>query len=140
MRFMVMVKGDSRTEAGVLPTEAELTTMGKYNQQLIDAGVMVDGAGLQPTSKGSRVGMRNGQVYVTDGPFAETKEILAGYWIINVKSKAEAIEWAKKIPFNCLPNDGRDAEVEIRQFFEIEDFPEAPPEVVEQEKKHFGRK
>ena len=140
MRFMVMVKGDRRTEAGVLPTEAELTTMGKYNQQLIDAGVLVDGAGLQPTSKGARVGMKNGQVYVTDGPFAETKEILGGYWIINVKSKAEAIEWAKKIPFNCLPNDGRDAEVEIRQFFEIEDFPEAPPEVVEQEKKHFGRK
>src|SRR5512147_1990909 len=92
VRFMVMVKGDSRTEAGVLPTQAELTTMGKYNQQLIDAGVMVDGAGLQPTSKGARVGMKNGQLYVTDGPFAETKEILAGYWIINVKSKAEAIE------------------------------------------------
>ena len=138
MRFMVIVKGDSRTEAGVLPTQAELTTMGKYNQQLIDAGVMVDGAGLQPTSKGARVGFKNGQVYVTDGPFAETKEILAGYWIINVKSKAEAIEWAKKIPFDCLPNNGRDAEVEIRQFFEIEDFPEAPPEVVEQEKKHFS--
>jgi len=138
VRFMVIVKGDSRTEAGVLPTEAELTTMGKYNQQLIDAGVMVDGAGLQPTSKGARVGFKNGQVYVTDGPFAETKEILAGYWIINVKSKAEAIEWAKKIPFNCLPNNGRDAEVEIRQFFEIEDFPAAPPEVVEQEKKHFS--
>jgi hypothetical protein len=136
---MIMVKGDRRTEAGVLPTEAELTTMGKYNQQLIDAGVMVDGAGLQPTSKGARVGMKNGQVYVTDGPFAETKEILGGYWIINVKSKAEAIEWAKQIPFNCLPNDGRDPEVEIRQFFEIEDFPEAPAEVVEQEKKHFGR-
>jgi len=135
---MVIVKGDSRTEAGVLPTEAELTTMGKYNQQLIDAGVMVDGAGLQPTSKGARVGFKNGQVYVTDGPFAETKEILAGYWIINVKSKAEAIEWAKKIPFNCLPNNGRDAEVEIRQFYEIGDFPEAPPEVVEQEKKHFS--
>ena len=138
MRFMVIVKGDSRTEAGVLPTEAELTTMGKYNQQLIDAGVMVDGAGLQPTSKGARVGFKNGQVYVTDGPFAETKEILAGYWIINVKSKAEAIEWARKIPFNCLPNNGRDAEVEIRQFYEIGDFPEAPPEVVEQEKKHFS--
>jgi hypothetical protein len=138
VRFMVIVKGDSRTEAGVLPTEAELTTMGKYNQQLIDAGVMVDGAGLQPTSKGARVGFKGGQVYVTDGPFAETKEILAGYWIINVKSKAEAIEWAKKIPFNCLPNDGRDAEVEIRQFFEIEDFPDAPAEVVAQEKKHFS--
>jgi hypothetical protein len=77
---------------------------------------------------------------VTDGPFAETKELIAGYWIINVKSKAEAIEWAKKIPFQTLPNDGREPEVEIRQFFEIEDFPNAPPDVVEQEKKHFGRK
>jgi len=123
-----------------MPTEQELATMGKYNQQLIDAGVMVDGAGLQPSSKGARVGSKNGKVVVTDGPFAETKELIAGYWIINVKSKAEAIEWAKKIPFQTLPNDGREPEVEIRQFFEIEDFPNAPPDVVEQEKKHFGRK
>ncbi len=123
-----------------MPTEQELATMGKYNQQLIDAGVMVDGAGLQPSSKGARVGFKNGKVVVTDGPFAETKELIAGYWIINVKSKAEAIEWAKKIPFQTLPNDGREPEVEIRQFFEIEDFPNAPPDVVEQEKKHFGRK
>ena len=114
--------------------------MGKYNQQLIDAGAMVDGAGLQPTSKGARVGFKDGKVYVTDGPFAETKELIAGYWIINVKSKAEAIEWAKKIPFQQLPNDGRVPEVEVRQFFEIEDFPNAPADVVEQEKKYFGRK
>jgi hypothetical protein len=137
---MVIVKADRKTEAGVMPTEQELATMGKYNQQLIDAGVMVDGAGLQPSSKGARVGSKNGKVVVTDGPFAETKELIAGYWIINVKSKAEAIEWAKKIPFQTLPNDGREPEVEIRQFFEIEDFPNAPPDVVEQEKKHFGRK
>ena len=140
MRFMMIVKADKNTEAGVMPTAEELATMGKYNQQLIDAGVMVDGAGLQPTSKGARVGLKNGKVAVTDGPFAETKELIAGYWIINVKSKAEAIEWAKKIPFQTLPNSGRDAEVEIRQFFEIEDFPNAPAEVVEQEKAHFGRK
>lgn len=140
MRFMVIVKADKQTEAGVMPTEQELATMGKYNQGLIDAGVLVDGAGLQPTSKGARVGFKNGQVIVTDGPFAETKELIAGYWIINVKSKAEAIEWAKKIPFSTLPHDGRDPEVEIRQFFEIEDFPNAPADVVEQEKKHFGRK
>lgn len=140
MRFMVIVKADRKTEAGVMPTEQELTTMGKYNQQLIDAGVMVDGAGLQPSSKGARVGFKNGKVVVTDGPFAETKELIAGYWIINVKSKAEAIEWAKKIPFQTLPNDGREPEVEIRQFFEIEDFPNAPADVVEQERKHFGRK
>jgi hypothetical protein len=137
---MMIVKADKQTEAGVMPTAEELETMGKYNQQLIDAGVMVDGAGLQASSKGARVGFKNGKVYVIDGPFAETKELIAGYWIINVKSKAEAIEWAKKIPFAQLPNAGRDPEVEIRQYFEIEDFPNAPAGVVEQEKKHFGRK
>jgi len=136
---MVIVKADKKTEAGVMPTEQELATMGKYNQQLIDAGVLVDAAGLQRSSKGARVGFKDGKVVVTDGPFAETKELIAGYWIINVKSRAEAIEWAKKIPFQTLPNDGREPEVEIRQFFEIEDFPNAPAEVVEQEKKHFGR-
>ena len=140
MKFMMIVKADSRTEAGVMPTEQELADMGKYNDELIKAGVMVDGAGLQPTSKGARVGFRNGKVQVTDGPFAETKELIAGYWIINVKSKAEAIEWAKKIPFNRLPSAGREPEVELRQFFEIEDFPNAPAEVIEQEKKHLGRK
>jgi hypothetical protein len=137
---MMIVKADTRTEAGEMPSDKDLATMGKYNQELIDAGVMVDGAGLQPSSKGARVGLKNGKVVVTDGPFAETKELIAGYWIINVKSKAEAIEWAKRIPFNQLPNSGREPEVEIRQFFEIEDFPNAPAEVVEQEKKHFGRK
>ena len=136
----MIVKADKRTEAGEMPSEQDLATMGKYNQQLIDAGVMVDGAGLQPSSKGARVGLKGGKVVVTDGPFAETKELIAGYWIINVKSKAEAIEWAKKIPFNQLPNTGREPEVEIRQLFEIEDFPNAPADVVEQEKKHFGRK
>ena len=140
MRFMIIVKADKRTEAGEMPSENDLATMGRYNQSLIDAGVLVDAAGLQPSSKGARVGLKDGKVVVTDGPFAETKELIAGYWIINVKSKAEAIEWAKKIPFNQLPNSGREAEVEIRQFFEIEDFPNAPADVVEQEKKHFGRK
>src|SRR5215510_7522176 len=137
---MMIVKADKRTEAGVMPTEQELADMGKYNQQLIDAGVLVDGAGLQASSKGARVGLKNGKVVVTDGPFAETKELIAGYWIINVKSKAEAIEWAKRIPFNQLPNAGREPEVELRQFFEIEDFPNASAEVVEQEKQHFARK
>ena len=136
---MVIVKADRKTEAGVMPTEQELATMGKYNQQLIDAGVMVDGAGLQPSSKGARVGFKNGKVVVTDGPFAETKELIAGYWIINVKSKAEAIEWAKKIPFECIPETARGREVEIRQFFEIEDFPNAPADVVEHEK-NWGKK
>jgi hypothetical protein len=136
---MVIVKADRKTEAGVMPTAQELATMDKYNQQLVDAGLLMDAAGLQPTSKGARVGFKNGKVVVTDGPFAETKELIAGYWIINVKSKAEAIEWAKKIPFQTLPNDGREPEVEIRQFFEIEDFPNAPADVVEHEK-NFGRK
>ena len=140
VRFMMIVKADKRTEAGEMPSEGDLETMGKYNQELIDAGVLVDAAGLQPTSKGARVGLKNGKVVVTDGPFAETKELIGGYWIINVKSKAEAIEWAKKIPFHKLPNVGRDPEVEVRQYFEIEDFPNASPEVVEQERKHFGRK
>jgi hypothetical protein len=139
VRFMMIVKADKRTEAGEMPSAEDLATMGKYNQELIDAGVMVDGAGLQPSSKGARVGLKDGKVVVTDGPFAETKELIAGYWIINVKSRAEAIEWAKKIPFKQLPNAGRDPEVELRQFFEIEDFPNAPADVVEQEKKHFGR-
>jgi hypothetical protein len=140
MRFMVIVKADKRSERGEMPTEQELSLMGKYNQQLIDAGVLVDAAGLQPTSKGARVGFKNGQVYVTDGPFAESKELIAGYWIINVKSRAEAIEWAKKIPFGQLPvPEGGAPEVEIRQFFEIEDFPNAPADVVEQEKK-FARR
>jgi len=136
---MMIVKADKRTEAGEMPSEQDLATMGKYNQELLDAGVMVDGAGLQPSSKGARVGLKGGKVVVTDGPFPETKELIAGYWIINVKSKAEAIEWAKKIPFTQLPNAGREPEVELRQFFEIEDFPNAPAEVVEQEK-NFGRK
>jgi len=132
---MMIVKADKRTEAGEMPSAEDLATMGKYNQQLIDAGVMVDGAGLQPSSKGARVAFKDGKVVVFDGPFAETKEL-----IINVKSKAEAIEWAKKIPFKQLPNAGREPEVELRQFFEIEDFPNAPADVVEQEKQHFGKK
>ena len=135
----MIVKADKRTEAGEMPSEQDLATMGKYNQELMDAGVMIDGAGLQPSSKGARVGLKGGKIVVTDGPFPETKELIAGYWIINVKSKAEAIEWAKKIPFNQLPNTGREPEVELRQYFEVEDFPNAPPEVVEQER-NFGRK
>jgi hypothetical protein len=139
VRFMMIVKADKRTEAGEMPSAQDLATMGKYNQELMDAGVMIDGAGLQPSSKGARVGLKGGKIVVTDGPFPETKELIAGYWIINVKSKAEAIEWAKKIPFNQLPNTGREPEVELRQYFEVEDFPNAPPEVVEQER-NFGRK
>ena len=94
--------------------------MGKYNEELVKAGVLVDAAGLQPSSKGAKVSFQNGKLQVTDGPFAETKELIAGYWTIDVKSKAEAIEWAKRIPFDQLPHAGRTPEVEIRQVFELE--------------------
>ena len=133
MRFMMLVKADKRTEAGDLPTRQDLEVMGKFNDELIKAGVLLDAAGLQASSKGAKVTFQNGKVQVTDGPFAETKEILAGYWMIQVKSKEEAIEWAKRVPFHCLPNVGRGPELEIRQMFEVTDFPEAPPEIVEQE-------
>ncbi len=122
MRFMMIVKGDRVTESGALPTEKDLAVMNVYNDALIKAGVLVDAAGLQPTSKGAKATYQNGQVVITDGPFAETKEIIAGYWVINVKSRAEAIEWAKRIPFDRIPGNGRVPEVEIRQLFEESDF------------------
>jgi hypothetical protein len=134
MRFMMLLKADKNTEAGVLPTEQDLTVMGQYNQQLIDAGVLLDGQGLHPSSKGARVTFPGGKAKVTDGPFIETKELIAGYWMINVKSKEEAIEWAKKVPFQMLPTNEGTPEIEIRQVFELEDFPNVPPEVAEQEK------
>lgn len=122
MRFMMIVKADKRTEAGVLPTEKDLAAMGKYNDELIKAGVLVDAAGLQASSKGARVTSQKGKIVVTDGPFAELKEIIAGYWVINVTSKAEALDWARRIPFEQIPGDGRVPEVEVRQFFEESDF------------------
>ena len=135
MRFMMLLKADKNTEAGVLPTEQDLATMGKYNQELIDAGVLVDGNGLHPSSRGVRVTFPGGKPKVTDGPFVETKELIAGYWMINVKSKEEAVEWAKKVPFQLLPTNQGTPEIEIRQVFELEDFPSVPPEVAEQERK-----
>jgi hypothetical protein len=113
MRFMVMVKGDKRTEAGVMPSEAELMEMGKFNDELVKAGVMLAGDGLHPTSRGAKV--RFPEKKVIDGPFTEAKEIIAGYWIWQVKSLAEAVEWLKRAPFP-------DGEVEIRQIFELADF------------------
>ena len=133
MRFMMMVKADKRTEAGVLPTQQDFEAMGKYNQELMKAGVLIDAAGLQPSSKGARVSFGGGAPKVTDGPFAETKELLAGYWLIQVNSKQDAIDWARRIPFAQLPHDGRVAEVEVRQMFETADFPDVPPAVVELE-------
>jgi hypothetical protein len=134
MRFMMLLKADKVTEAGVLPTQKDLEVMGKYNEELIKAGVLLDAAGLQPSSKGAKVIFQNGNAEVTDGPFAETKEIIAGYWMIQVKSKAEAIEWARRVPFDHLPSSGRAPEIELRQLFEITDFPDVPPSVAEMEK------
>jgi hypothetical protein len=130
MRFMIMIKADKNTEAGVLPGEKLLTDMGKYNEELVNAGVMLAGEGLQPSSKGARVHFSKGKYTVVDGPFAETKELIAGFWIWQVKSKEEAIEWVKRCP---NPLDG-DFDIEIRQVFEVDDFgPAATPEVREQE-------
>jgi hypothetical protein len=130
MRFMIMIKADKNTEAGVLPGEKLLTDMGKYNEELVKAGVMLAGEGLQPSSKGARVHFSKGKYTVVDGPFAETKELIAGFWIWQVKSKEEAIEWVKRCP---NPLDG-DFDIEIRQVFEVDDFgPAATPEVREQE-------
>jgi hypothetical protein len=130
MRFMVIVKANKESEAGVMPTEKMLADMGKYNEELVKAGVMLAGEGLHPTSKGARVRFSGGQPTVIDGPFAETKELVAGYWMWQVNSKEEAIEWLKRAPFD------NDTEVEIRQVFEAEDFgAEFTPELREQEER-----
>ena len=127
MRFMVLVKADKNSEAGVLPTKELLAEMGKFNEELVKAGVMLEGEGLQASSKGARVKFSGGKRTVIDGPFAETKELVAGFWIWQVKSKDEAVEWLKRAPFE-------DTEVEIRQIFEAEDFgAEFTPELREQE-------
>ena len=128
MRFMVIVKANKDSEAGKMPTEEMLTKMGKFNEELAKAGVMLAGEGLHPTSKGARIKFSNGKSTVTDGPFAETKELIAGFWLWQVKSKEEAIEWLKRAPFD------NDEEVEIRQVFEAADFgDEFTPELREQE-------
>ena len=132
MRVMVLIKADKNTEAGVMPNEQLLADMGKFNEELVKAGVMLAGEGLQPSSKGARVRFSGAKRTVIDGPFAETKELVAGYWIWNVKSKDEAIEWVKRCP-NPMPTD---SEIEIRQIFEAEDFgAEFTPELREQEER-----
>lgn len=129
MRFMVMVKATKDSEAGVMPSEELLTAMGKYNEELAKAGIMLAGEGLQPSSKGARVRFSGSKRTVVDGPFAETKELVAGFWLWKVKSKEEAIEWVKRCP-NPMPGD---SEIEIRQVFEAEDFGEQfTPELKEQ--------
>ena len=122
MRFMIFVKAPADSEAGAPPSTEMLTAMGKYNEALVNAGIMKDGDGLRPTKDAKRVHFSGKNRTVIDGPFAETKELIAGYWIIQVKSKAEAIEWMKRCP-NPYNEDG---EIELRQFFELEDFGESP--------------
>lgn len=119
MRFMMIVKASKDSEAGVMPSEELLSAMGKFNEELMKAGVLLDGAGLQPSSKGARIKFSGGKRTIIDGPFTETKELIAGYWIIQVKSREEAMEWAKRVP---APHEGQDGEIEIRQFFELDDF------------------
>jgi len=120
MRFMVIVKANKESEAGELPSEKMLAEMGKFNEELVKAGVMLAGEGLQPSSKGARVKFGRGKQTVVDGPFAETKELVAGFWLWQVKSREEAIEWLKRAPFE-------DTEVEIRQVFETPDFAASDP-------------
>jgi hypothetical protein len=125
MRFMLLVKASKDSEAGVLPSDQLLADMAKYNEQLVKAGVMLAGEGLQPSSKGARAKFSGGKVTITDGPFAETKELVAGFWMIQAKSKQEAIEWVKRCkPFLDESAAGRDGEIEIRQVFELSDFPQ----------------
>ena len=131
MRFMVIVKANADSEAGVMPSTEQLTAMGEYNEELVKAGVMLAGEGLHPSSKGARVRFQtDGRTTVVDGPFAETKELIAGFWIIQASSKDEAIEWVRRIP-NVT---GEESEVEVRQVFDIEDFgDELTPELREQD-------
>jgi hypothetical protein len=130
MRFMVLVKANADSEAGVLPSEQLLADMTRYNEELVKAGVMLAGEGLQPSSKGARVKFSGSKRTVVDGPFAETKELIAGFWILQTRSKEEAIEWVKR----CPNPTGEEAEIEIRQIFEAADFGEAfTPELRERE-------
>ncbi|MGI8845965.1 MAG: YciI family protein [Thermoleophilaceae bacterium] len=136
MRFMVLLKSDPNTEAGVLPDEKLLAEMGQFNEEMVKAGVMLAGEGLQPSSKGARVRFSGDNRTVTDGPFTEAKELIAGFWLIQVKSKEEAIEWVKRCP---NPLEG-ESEIEIRQVFEAEDFgDEFTPELREQEDRQRAR-
>ncbi|HXJ10656.1 MAG TPA: YciI family protein [Candidatus Limnocylindrales bacterium] len=135
MRFMMIVKANKDSEAGKMPSEALLAAMAKYNEELVNAGILVDLAGLQSSSKGFRVRFSGGKTSIIDGPFAETKELIAGYWVINVKSRQEAVDWARKIPATNDSNE--EGEIEVRQFFELEDF--APGKAVDHHKE-VGKK
>ena len=129
MRFMLLVKADQNTEAGVLPSKELVAAMGQFNEEMVRAGVLLAGEGLHPSSKGARLKFSGGERTVIDGPFPETKELIAGFWIIQVQSKAEAIEWASRVPF------ADDEVIEVRQVFETSDFPPEvlPPEAAARE-------
>lgn len=128
MRVMVIIKANAESEAGVMPSEKILADMGKFNEELVNAGIWIEGEGLHPTSKAKRVKFSEGKRLVTDGPFAETRELIAGFWIWKVKSMDEAVEWVKRIPFDGAVM--RDEEVDIRPLFDAEDFgPELTPEL-----------
>jgi hypothetical protein len=131
MRFMMMVKANKDSEAGKMPGEDLLAAMAKYNDELMRAGVLLDLTGLHPSSKGARIKFSGGKRTVIDGPFAETKELTGGYWLIQVKSKEEAIQWAKRAP--APHGEGAEGEIEIRQVFELEDF--MPSEAIEHHRK-----
>ena len=134
MRFMLIVKANKASEAGVLPSERMLNEMGKFNEELVKAGVLLAGEGLHPSSRGARVKFSGSDRTVVDGPFSETKELIAGFWLIEAKSKEEAIEWVKRVP-NPDAGEG-ESEIEIRQVFETEDFGDAAtPEVREREQR-----
>jgi hypothetical protein len=120
MRFMMIVKANNDSEAGKMPSEGLLAAMANYNEELVKAGVLLDASGLQPSSKGFRVKYSRGKSSIVDGPFAETKELIAGYWVIQVKSREEAVNWAKRAPAPFGPD--AEGEIEVRQFFEMEDF------------------
>jgi hypothetical protein len=135
MRVMVIIKANADSEAGIMPSEKLLTEMGKFNEELVSAGLMLEGEGLHPTSKGKRVRFSGGKRIVTDGPFAETRELVAGFWIWKVKSMDEAVEWVKRVPFDSETAQS-DTEIEIRQIFEAEDFgAEFTPELQKQEER-----
>ncbi|MCU1761437.1 YciI family protein [Pseudomonas sp. 14P_8.1_Bac3] len=138
MRFMIIIKASADSEAGVMPSEELLTAMGNYNEELAKAGILLAGEGLHPSSKGARVRFSGDKRSVIDGPFAETKELIAGFWLWQVKSKDEAIDWVKRCP-NPMP--GTESEIEIRQVFELDDFgAELTPELREQEERAFGKR
>jgi hypothetical protein len=131
MRFMMIVKANKDSEAGVMPSDELISAMTKYNEELVKAGILLDASGLQPSSKGFRVRYSDGKPTIIDGPFAETKELIAGYWVIKVNSREEAVEWAKRIP--APHGKHADGEIEVRQFFELEDF--APSDAIDEARK-----